>query len=152
MGAHLSSLRGQENEQDMWRESLKMLQSSHELPAAEERLFASLRISYDALEDSQKRMFLDTAFFFLGRRITTALSAWEGYGCNATHSQSCFLLILLALRSGRRKLGFGMQSWKYVFFTDRINIVKCIMQVGLFMSQNRSGGAGRLLHGANQRG
>ena len=45
----------------MWREALEMLQSARDLPAGEERLFASLRISYDALEDDQKRMFLDAA-------------------------------------------------------------------------------------------
>ena len=80
MGAHLSSLRGHEREQEMWREALSMLQRARDLPAGQEQLFASLRISYDALEVDQRRMFLDTAFFFLGRRADTAVHAWMGYG------------------------------------------------------------------------
>lgn len=80
MGAHLSSLRGQEREQQqLWHRALKMLQSAKDLPGGEERLFASLRISYDALEEDQRQMFLDAAFFFLGRREDTARHAWEGY-------------------------------------------------------------------------
>lgn len=80
MGAYLSSLRGHEHEREMWDEALQMLQSARELPTCREQLFASLRISYEALEDDQKSMFLDAAFFFLGRRADTALHAWEGYG------------------------------------------------------------------------
>ena len=79
MGAHLSSLRGQQHEQGRWCQALEILQSAEELPE-EERLYASLRISYDALEDAQKRMFLDAAFFFLGRRADTAVHAWQGCG------------------------------------------------------------------------
>lgn len=78
MGAHLGSLRGQEHEQQLWHEALQMLESAEDLPAGEERLFASLRISYDALADDQRRMFLDAAFFFLGRRADTAMRAWKG--------------------------------------------------------------------------
>ena len=78
MGAYLSSIRGHEHERDMWRQALKMLKCAEDLPE-EERLFASLRISYNALKDFQKRMFLDVAFFFLGRRADTAVHAWEGY-------------------------------------------------------------------------
>ena len=79
MGAHLGSLTGQQREQGGWREALEVLQSAVVLPE-EERLYASLRISYDALEDAQKRMFLDAAFFFLGRRADTAVHALEGCG------------------------------------------------------------------------
>ena len=64
----------------MWREALKMLQDARDLPAGQERLFAKLRISYEALEYDQKRMFLDAAFFFLGRGADTAVHAWEGCG------------------------------------------------------------------------
>ena len=81
MGSHLKSKRGQRHEQEMWREALDMLQKASELPAGEERLFVSLRISYDALNDDQKRMFLDAAFFFLGRRADTAKHVWKGCAC-----------------------------------------------------------------------
>ena len=77
MGAYLSSLRGREREQQLWRDALNMLQSAEDMPEGEERLFASLRISYTALKSDQRRMFLDAAFFFLGRRVDTALPAWE---------------------------------------------------------------------------
>ena len=74
MGAYLSSLRGKKREEQLWREAETMLQSVSELPAGEEQLFASLRISYDALKVEQKRMFLDAAFFLLGaaRRHSSA--------------------------------------------------------------------------------
>ena len=78
LGAHLSTLRGQEREQKMWLEAKKMLQDAEELPS-QEQLFARLRITYEALAYDQKRMFLDAAFFFLGRHAETAIHAWEGY-------------------------------------------------------------------------
>ena len=80
MGAYLSSLRGEEGEQELWQEAQRMLQSATDLPDGEEQLFARLRISYNALGDDQRRMFLDAAFFFLGRRADTALRAWTGCG------------------------------------------------------------------------
>ena len=96
MGAHLSTLRGQQREQQqMWHQALKMLQSASDLPEGEQ-LFASLRISYDALKQDQKRMFLDAAFFFLGRRKDTATYAWEGYGPKAKPSPLiCFGTLVL---------------------------------------------------------
>lgn len=77
----------------MWGEALQMLQKARDLPAGKERLFASLRISYNALEYDQKRMFLDAAFFFLGRRATTAVHAWEGCGTFGFEVQSLFAII-----------------------------------------------------------
>lgn len=61
----------------MWRKTLEELQSAKDLPA-EQQLLASLRISYGALNDVQQRMFLDAAFFFIGRRADTAIRAWKG--------------------------------------------------------------------------
>ena len=83
LGVHLRSLRGQEREQKMWHEALKMLREAKNLPTGRDQLFARLRISYDALDGNQKRMFLGAAFFFLDRDVDTALHAWEGYGCTA---------------------------------------------------------------------
>ena len=76
----------------MWCEALDMLEKASELPAGEEQLFASLRISYDALKDDQKRMFLDAAFFFLGRNADTAKRVWKGCGCNM-NDQPCVLIM-----------------------------------------------------------
>ena len=78
MGAHLSSLRGLEDEEEAWCEALKMLMEAEDPP--DRRLFASLSISYNGLKADQRRMFLDAAFFFLGRRADTAKHAWRGYG------------------------------------------------------------------------
>lgn len=80
MGAYMKSLRGSLREQQLWREALRMLQYAREPPGGEERLFVSLRISYDALKDDQKRIFLAAAFFMLGRRADTALHAWDRHG------------------------------------------------------------------------
>ena len=61
----------------MWRKTLEELQSAKDLPV-EQQLLASLRISYGALNDVQQRIFLDAAFFFIGRRADTAIRAWKG--------------------------------------------------------------------------
>ena len=74
----MGSLRRHEHEQEMWREALGMLRRAEDLPKGKKRLFAMLRISYDALSDAQQRMFLDAAFFFLRRRVDTAIHAWKG--------------------------------------------------------------------------
>ena len=42
MGAHLSSLRGHEHEQEMWHEALVLLKSAEELSEGQELLFQSL--------------------------------------------------------------------------------------------------------------
>ncbi|GLJ33962.1 hypothetical protein SUGI_0683160 [Cryptomeria japonica] len=36
-----------------------------------------LKISYDALDEEEKEMFLDTACFFIGRRSSTAIAVWD---------------------------------------------------------------------------
>ena len=73
-----------------------MLQNARDMPSGQERLFASLRISYDSLESSQRRMFLDAAFFFLGRSADTALRAWKGYAKVADSSQCCSAMSVMS--------------------------------------------------------
>ena len=82
----------------MWLEALKLLQSAKDLPQGEEQLFASLRISFDALPDQEKRMFLDAASFFLGRRANTAMHAWKGCASMAEMSQNCINFHFFHLR------------------------------------------------------
>ena len=41
------------------------------------KLFGRLRVSYDALTPPEKRMFLDAATIFLGRRADTVKRAWR---------------------------------------------------------------------------
>ena len=72
MGSHL---RGKVD-LDMWDESLAKLANAERM-GLDSRLFTTLRISYDALDRSERRMFLDAATVFLGRRADMALRAWR---------------------------------------------------------------------------
>ena len=105
VGAHLSTFRGQEQEQDMWHEALMTLQKARKLSTWTQRLFASLRISYDALQQDQMRMFLDTAFFFLGRRADTAVHAWEGYAKMGRKAMPAFVVLCLIATTGTQCAG-----------------------------------------------
>ena len=75
MGAHLHCI-GYDPE--MWSEALDKLQNAAHLAPGEEQLFSRLRISYDACGPAEKGMFLDVAFFFLGRSADAAKRAWLG--------------------------------------------------------------------------
>ena len=77
MAAHLRCFGHQPGR---WSEALVKLQKAERLAPdlGEERLFSRLRISYDALEPSEKSIFLDAACFLLGRRAATAKRVWSG--------------------------------------------------------------------------
>eukprot|EP01018_Ginkgo_biloba_P038749 Gb_03483 [translate_table: standard] len=64
-----------EREENMWLEAVKQLRSV-ELEGIEERLM----ISYKALNDTEKAIFLDVACFFIGSEKDKALSIWEASG------------------------------------------------------------------------
>ena len=72
MGSHLRS----KEDLDVWDESLAKLAKAERM-GLDSRLFTQLRISYDALDRSEQRMFLDAATVFLGRRADSALRAWR---------------------------------------------------------------------------
>ena len=96
MGAHLHCIG---NDPEMWSEALDKLQNAAHLAPGDEQLFSRLRISYDARGPAEKGMFLDIAFFFLGRSADAAKRAWLGYAplCVCTvvpFSQSSLRLLL----------------------------------------------------------
>lgn len=77
MGAHLRYFGHQPG---LWSEALVKLQKAERLALVlgQERLFSSLRISFDALEATEQEMFLDAACFLLSRRAATAKHMWSG--------------------------------------------------------------------------
>ena len=75
MGAHLQCIG---NDPELWSEALDKLQNAAHLAPGEDQLFSRLRISYDARGPAEKGMFLDVAFFFLGRNADAAKRAWLG--------------------------------------------------------------------------
>ena len=82
MGAHLSCFG---NRPAMWKEALVRLRGARSLGPGQENLFSRLRISYDLLEESEQQLFLDAAFFFLGREADTVRCVWTGCAL-----QSCY--------------------------------------------------------------
>ncbi|KAH9289079.1 hypothetical protein KI387_033196 [Taxus chinensis] len=65
------------SQMDYWAAQLEKI--SRVLPGdIKERL----KISYDALDEEDQEMFLDTACFFIGEEISTAMTVWDGSGWN----------------------------------------------------------------------
>ncbi|XP_059065817.1 disease resistance protein Roq1 isoform X2 [Cryptomeria japonica] len=46
----------------------------------------TLKISYDALEEDQKQIFMDIACFFIGKNVSTAISIWKTSRWRAEHA------------------------------------------------------------------
>ena len=127
LGAHVSSLRGQEREPELLLDALKLLQNARDLPAGQEQVFASLRVSYDALEDEQKNMFLDAAFFFLGRLADTAMRAWERWGPRKAQ-------LLVSVILCRDLVDRGMVAYELVSYI--VTIYVCLHRSGFLSVQS----------------
>ncbi|XP_057830919.2 disease resistance protein Roq1 isoform X2 [Cryptomeria japonica] len=46
----------------------------------------TLKISYDALEEDEKQIFMDIACFFIGKKVSTAISIWKASKWRAEHA------------------------------------------------------------------
>eukprot|EP01018_Ginkgo_biloba_P008218 Gb_33268 [translate_table: standard] len=84
LGAHLY-----QKDVNYWVEALERLESSPNID-----IYASHKISYDALNTEEKEMFLDMACLFIGRQRESAISFWE-----ATHLAPNVGLMNLILKS-----------------------------------------------------
>ena len=88
------------DEVDTWNDALVCLQSGEALNGTEDdRLFARLRLSYDALQVRLKDRFLDVACMMRGMDVATALCIW---GIRSTHDLNVLCsLSLLRVHNGR---------------------------------------------------
>jgi hypothetical protein len=77
MGAHL---RGKQDK--LWRQALGRLKKGMSLGGgkANDQLWASLKLSYDDLEEDEKSAFLDSACFLLDRQATVCALVWGELG------------------------------------------------------------------------
>ena len=74
MGSHL---RQAGDRLVLWDEALAKLEKAENVGVGSSgKLFGRLRVSYDALDISDQRMFLDVATMWLGRRTNTVKRAW----------------------------------------------------------------------------
>lgn len=74
MGSHL---RQAGDRLVLWDEALAKLEKAENVGIGSSgKLFGRLRVSYDALDSSDQRMFLDAATMWLGRRTNTVKRAW----------------------------------------------------------------------------
>ncbi|GLJ33274.1 hypothetical protein SUGI_0669450 [Cryptomeria japonica] len=85
-----AQLYGKSNK-DYWKTQLHKI--SRILP---KDIKGTLKISYDALDDEEKQIFLDTACFFIGEKKNLAIAVWDGSGWSGLHScerlfNKCFI-------------------------------------------------------------
>ena len=75
MGSHL---RQAGDRLELWDEALAKLEKAENVgKGSSGKLFGRLRVSYDALDVPEQRMFLDAATIWLGRRANTVKRAWR---------------------------------------------------------------------------
>ncbi|CAM6108727.1 unnamed protein product [Calypogeia fissa] len=66
-----------------WRQTLDKLRNGQSVTGVQnDRLWASLRVSYDALSPEEQEMFIEAAIFFHGRPVWQALAAWSSAHTN----------------------------------------------------------------------
>ena len=82
LGAYL----WEQADQLSWEAALRKLHAAQSLTGnktAQDKLWGSLQLSYEALGDAEQQMFLDIACCMLGKRKETVLPAW-GLGAEST--------------------------------------------------------------------
>ena len=47
-------------------------------------IISRLEVNYDAIDNEEKKEFLDAACFFIGEKKTSAIAAWDAIGCMCT--------------------------------------------------------------------
>ncbi|XP_059069275.1 LOW QUALITY PROTEIN: disease resistance protein RPV1 [Cryptomeria japonica] len=81
---------------DYWQSQLNKI--SRILPAD---IKWRLKVSYDALDDEEKEMFLDAACFFIGERKSVAIAIWDGSGWSGLHGwEKLFNKCLVEIEDG----------------------------------------------------
>ncbi|KAH9305928.1 hypothetical protein KI387_010332, partial [Taxus chinensis] len=66
---------------DYWESQLNKI--SRILP---EDIKQRLKVSYDALDEEEREIFMDVACFFIGEKSSLAIEAWDGSGWSGLHS------------------------------------------------------------------
>ncbi|XP_059065988.1 disease resistance protein L6 isoform X1 [Cryptomeria japonica] len=67
----------------------------------------TLKISYDALEEDQKQIFMDIAYFFIGKDVGRAISIWKASSWRAEHAlqtlkDKCLVEVKLVFDENRK--------------------------------------------------
>ncbi|GLJ48057.1 hypothetical protein SUGI_1014710 [Cryptomeria japonica] len=92
-----------------------------------------LKVSYDALDDEEKEMFLDIACFFIGERKSVAIAVWEGSGWSGLHGwERLFNKCLVEVEDS----GIGRMIW--VNGGERIRMHDHLSDLGREVANGRS--------------
>ncbi|XP_059068318.1 disease resistance protein Roq1-like [Cryptomeria japonica] len=113
---------------DYWQSQLDKI--SRILPAD---INSRLKVSYDALDDEEKEMFLDIACFFIGERKSVAIAVWEGSGWSGLHGwERLFNKCLVEVEDG----DIGRMIW--VNGGERIRMHDHLRDLGREVANGRS--------------
>ncbi|CAM6082918.1 unnamed protein product [Calypogeia fissa] len=73
-----SYLKKHKTDATVWKQTLDKLEKAQAVTGLrDDRVWASLRINYDALSDEEKGMFIEAGTYFFQQRLELALAAWS---------------------------------------------------------------------------